>query len=348
MWSPWRGRSEGTWASYGCSFAVLASGCPTTSYANKGIPLSRCLFPKSNYWKNNRMLKWSGFMNFSLRIATTTRSLVSCSAFMRWQKLVQKCPGQCNDISINAFRLAGPQIYRSVEERSVGRKKMSQGWFGWLALEDSNTLYIYIYMYVYYILYIYFSHVAGQLLYSNNRVSYRKATVAINSLTNVPNDWNTADLVAGWHVMTVNFTECRIQALKFKPPQHVTYRVVWWNVMQIIWNMNSCGGTSISIRCLPLLLPRRTPQLHPANCWLPPGATGSIWEGRRRACEVEGWEVEDPSCLVAKLWRISWPTIPNPHHLQEMNETETFKQKIRCNSEMRWVVCLQSPLGCGC
>lgn len=147
-----------------------------------------------------------------------------------------------------------------------------------------------------YTIYIYFRHVAGQLFYSNNRETYRKATwigqlvwtVAINSFTNVPNDWNTADLVARWHVMTVNFTECRIQALKLNPPQ-------------------------------------------------PPGATGSIWEGRRRACEVEGWEVEDPSCLVAKLWRISWPTIPNPHHLREMNGTETFKQKVRCTSVIvRW------------
>ena len=88
---------------------------------------------------------------------------------------------------------------------------------------------------------IYFIHVGAQLLYSNHRESYRKATwigqlvwtVTINSFTNLQYDWNIAALVALRHVMIVNFTECQIQALKFDPAQHVvTYRFVWWNVMQ--------------------------------------------------------------------------------------------------------------------
>ena len=147
--------------------------------------------------------------------------------------------------SIKAFRLAGPQIYRSVEERSVGRRKMTRGRFGWLALEDSKyyiliSLYLYMYTIYIYIL-IYFIHVGAQLLYSNHRESYRKATwigqlvwtVTIYSFTNLQYDWNIAALVARWHVMIVNFTECQIQALKFDPAQHaVTYRFVWWNVMQ--------------------------------------------------------------------------------------------------------------------
>ena len=161
MWSPWRGRSEGTWASYGCSFAVLASGCPTTSYANKGIPLSRCLFPKSNYWKNNRMLKWSGFMNFSLRIATTTRSLVSCSAFMRWQKLVEKCPGQCNDIDKYQRFSLGWTTDLSIGRREKCWQKKNVSGVIWLASTGGfqHFIYIYIYvcMYVYYLLYIYTS-----------------------------------------------------------------------------------------------------------------------------------------------------------------------------------------------